>query len=141
MPLPRLEVVRMREGLRVKAPLSLVKEVAREVLGWDVEEKREGQRIVLTARSLLCPPQVIIEEVDKDTYLVSTASRCDLKDCTYFTRCARLEAERLRLLAALFNDRLEKAASSKQLSRWSPERVDEAAAMTVVERVIALFKT
>ena len=88
-------------------------------------------RVVKTSEGLV-PARV--EQVGPRAFKVSTATRCDVKGCLYFARCARLEAERARALMEELRGGVEVEAARPR--RWTPERVDEAAAMAVVERII-----
>ncbi|MEM1537923.1 MAG: ATP cone domain-containing protein [Candidatus Nezhaarchaeales archaeon] len=119
----------------VNVPLEIILLAAVDVLGENVEEKRENDEIILTAKSSICPPLIKIRRVGEDTYEVITTSRCDIKDCTYWERCARLDGERQSLLVKTINELAERTAATFKLLRWTPERVDEISLAKVIDRI------
>lgn len=124
------------KGSVVKAPLEIILLAAIDVLGENVEEKREGGEVVLTAKSVVCPPLVRIRRVSEDTYEVVTTSHCDIKDCTYWERCAKLDGERQALLVKTIDELVKRKEDIGRLLLWLPERVDEVSLAKVVDRIM-----
>jgi hypothetical protein len=83
----------------IDAPVEIILQAAREVLGGDPKEKksREGS-IILTKNVSQCPPQIKIVPVDKNKFRIISTSLCNIKDCDYWKRCADLDSGNLQEL-------------------------------------------
>jgi len=86
--------LKKRGELVVDASLIEIRTAAGMTLG-TMNESREDDTVVFTARSAVCPSQIKAREISEDRYHVYTTSICNIKDCTYWLECVRLDNSRL----------------------------------------------
>jgi hypothetical protein len=83
----------------IDAPVEMILEVAKEVLGGDPKEKKSKDgSIILTKNVSQCPPQIKIIPAGKDRSRIVSTSLCNIKDCDYWQRCANLDSANLQEL-------------------------------------------
>ena len=106
----KIEELKKRGELIVEAPLQYIAEAARIALGVAVKEVRENKEIIYTYESPVCPPRIIVKEIEPGKYHVTSSSKCTIPDCPYWEKCARVDSERLRI----FEIALDKIFKSKE---------------------------
>nr|MDO8133438.1 hypothetical protein [Candidatus Njordarchaeum guaymaensis] len=83
----------------IEAPVEMILQAAREVLGGDPKEKKSKDgSVTLTKNVSQCPPQIKIIPTNKNKFRIVSTSLCNIKDCDYWQRCADLDSGNMQEL-------------------------------------------
>ena len=105
-------------------------------LGITVREIREGGKIIFTYDSPLSPPRIIARELESEKYHITSSSKCSINDYPYWERCAKLDAEKLKIFENVLKKILGKTTMIKSSYKWMLERINEDEIDEIIERLI-----
>lgn len=120
------EEFKKRGELVIKAPFSTVHDAVQIVLGAGVEVETKGDMVTFSAKSVVCPSQIVLRKLGKEQFHVVATSKCMIKNCPYWERCAEMDAERLLTFEITLNKLLGKTAVTEAQYTWKPELGKEA---------------
>ncbi|RLE52110.1 MAG: hypothetical protein DRJ26_04000 [Candidatus Methanomethylicota archaeon] len=132
----RIEELKKRGELVVEAPLEVLREAAKITLGVSVKEIREDNKIIFTYDSPVCPPRIILTEIEPGKYHVISSNKCSIPDCPYWESCARSDTERLRIFEIVIKKLLGEKKILESRYEWLPERVREEELEKLIDRMI-----
>lgn len=132
----KAEELKKRGELVIQAPVSSVYDAVQIVLGAGVEREEKGDTVTFTAKSAVCPSQIVLRKLGEDQFHVVATSKCMIKDCPYWERCAEMDAERLLTFEITLNRLLGKGAVTKAHYTWKPELGKEAELRKILERFL-----
>ncbi|RLE50494.1 MAG: hypothetical protein DRJ21_01665 [Candidatus Methanomethylicota archaeon] len=132
----RVEELKRRGELVVEASLEAIREAARLTLGVTTKEVREDNKIIFTYESPVCPPRIIVKEIEAGKYHVTSSSLCSIPECPYWERCAKIDSERLRIFEIILNKIMGKKTTIMAMYEWLPERVKEEELEKLIDRLI-----
>ena len=122
----KAEEFKKQGELVIKAPLSILHDAARIVLGAGVDAETKGDTVIFTAKSVVCPSQIVLTKLGKEQFHVVATSKCTIKNCPYWERCAEMDVERLLTFEITLNKLLGKEAVTEAQYTWKPELGKEA---------------
>lgn len=132
----KAEELKKRGELVIQAPVSSVYDAVQIVLGAGVEVEEKEDTVTFTAKSVVCPSQIVLRKLGEDQFHVVATSKCMIKDCPYWERCAEMDAERLLTFEITLNRLLGKEAVTKAHYTWKPELGKEAELRKILERFL-----
>ncbi len=124
--------MKANRDLVVEAALENIVEAVRRVLGNYNQSIGDSGEMIFTGVREMCPPIIKVRSICKGRYTIVSTSRCDIKDCSYWERCVKLDAERLETLRRELL-KLARREVEKQVLKW-PIGVEEAEEK-IVEKV------
>lgn len=112
--------------LVVESTLENITEAVRRVLGNYTQSVGVNGEIIFIGVREICPPIIKVRSICEGRYAIISTSRCDIRDCSYWERCAKLDAERLEILKGEIL-KLAGKKVEKQVLKWpiGIEEVDE----------------
>lgn len=112
--------------LVVESTLENITEAVRRVLGNYTQSVGVNGEIIFIGVREICPPIIKVRSICEGRYAIISTSRCDIRDCSYWERCAKLDAERLETLKGEIL-KLAGKKVEKQVLKWpiGIEEVDE----------------
>ncbi|MEM3615712.1 MAG: hypothetical protein QXX09_03580 [Candidatus Methanomethylicia archaeon] len=122
--------------LIVEADMEALREAAKIVFGASIKEYVEDGKTIFTFETPLCPPRIIVEEIKPRRYHITSQSKCSIKDCPYWERCARIDSERLRTYEIALKRILGERVLIESKYKWLPERVREEEIEKVIDKII-----
>lgn len=132
----KAEEFKKRGELVIQAPLGSVYDVVQIVLGAGVEVETKGDTVTFTAKSVVCPSQIVLRKLGEEQFHVVATSKCMIKNCPYWERCAEMDAERLLTFEITLNKLLGKGAVTEAHYTWKPELGKEAELQKILARFL-----
>jgi hypothetical protein len=132
----KAEELKKRGELVVHAPSSRIYDAVQIVLGAGAEIETKGDTITFTARSVVCPSQIVVRKLGEEEFHVVATSKCTIKNCPYWERCAEMDAERLLTFEITLNKLLGKGAVKEARYTWKPELGKEVELQKILARFL-----
>jgi len=114
------------KDLVVESTLELISNAIRKILGNYSQNMEANGEIIFTGIREVCPPIIKVRSIGEGKYAIISTSKCSVKDCSYWERCVKLDAERLEALRKELL-KLADEKAKKQALKWpiETEGVDE----------------
>jgi len=126
-----------RGELVIQAPLMRVYDAAQIVLGAGMDAETKGNMVTFTAKSAVCPSQIVLRKLGEEQFHVVATSKCMIKNCPYWERCAEMDAERLLTFEITLNKLLGKGAVTEAHYTWRPELGKDAELQKTLSRFLS----
>lgn len=132
------ENVEPSKDLIVEASFETIVKAIKKVLGdYNQSEEDSGREVVFTGLRETCPPVIKVRRIDGGKYVIISTSKCSVRDCSYWERCLKLDAERLEVMRRELLGLTSREGDRKTALRWfsGVERVDEKVIEKAYEKV------
>lgn len=136
----KAEEFKKRGQLVIQAPLSSVYDAVQIVLGAGVDAETRGDTVTFTAKSVVCPSQIVLRKLGNEQFHVVATSKCMIKNCPYWERCAEIDVERLLTFEITLNKLIGKEAVTEAQYTWKPELGKEAELQKTLGRFLRKVK-